>query len=55
MSDAESTIKFAILDGYSSTTGKPNEDEARVEAIFQSLFRPELRWAIDTYLEEINK
>ena len=52
MSDAESTIKFAILDGYASATGQP--DEARIESIFHSLFcRLDVRWAIEKYLEEL--
>lgn len=55
MSNAESTIRFAILDGYTSATGKSNEAEARVEAIFQSLFRPETRWAVNEHLKEIKK
>jgi hypothetical protein len=53
MSDAESTIKFAVLDGYSSATGHPNQDEARVQMIFESIFKPSTRWAIEQYLEEL--
>lgn len=55
MSDAETTIKFAILDGYTRATGKPDEAKARTEAIFRSLFRPAYRWAIEEYLKEIAK
>lgn len=55
MSDAESTVRFAILDGYASATGQPNQDEARVQAIFESIFRDDVRWAIEEYLKELKE
>ena len=53
MIDAESTIRHAILHGYVSATGKPNEAEERVDAIFHSLFKPDVQWAVGEYLKEI--
>ncbi len=55
MSDAEATIRHTILDGYSSSIGIADTAEKRIEAIFQSLFKQQTKWAIEEYLKEIEK
>ena len=52
-SDAEATVKFAILSGMVDAWGKPHK-EIR-DAIFQKLFQPDLKWAIVEYLKKIEK
>lgn len=55
MSDAEATIRSAIINGYTSATRQPFQDEARVDAILKSLFQSSVKWAIEDYMKEIEK
>ncbi len=57
MSNAESTIKFAILNGMTKrahiTGASAKYTEIYQEDIFESLFHPSTRWAIEEYLKEL--
>lgn len=55
MSDAEATIRQAILSGYASVTGLAYEDEARVDAILECIFAKPVRWAVVVYLKELEE
>lgn len=53
VSDAEATIKFAILDGIIDQWHKkdePNFAQRTRDKVFENLFRPEFGWAIGEYL-----
>lgn len=54
MTHAEATVKFAILSAISAEWEK-KDPEALRDAIFNNLFKPEFRWAIELYLEELKE
>lgn len=49
MSDAEATVRFAILNGISE---EYNDSEKQVDAIYKYLFKDGLVWALKKVLEE---
>lgn len=54
VSDAEATIKFAIFDGITDQWHKKNEQnfvQLVRDKVFETLFRPEFRWALEEYLK----
>lgn len=54
MSDAESTVKFAIFDAIVSQWHRKNETDFVNEvrnAIFDKIFEPHLRWALEEHLQ----
>ena len=51
MTDAETTVKFGILDGLSSSFG--GSPERMVEAVYKSITAPELVWALQELINEI--
>ena len=58
MTDSESTIKFAIFDAIVSNWHKKNDHEfAEVvrDKVFEKIFEPHLKWAIEEYLEELKQ
>lgn len=58
MSDAESTVKFAIFDGVISNWHKksdPKFAEIIRDEVFNKLFEPHLKWAVKEYLNELEE
>ncbi len=58
VSDAEATVKFAIFDAIVSLCHKKNDQDFANEvrnAIFDKIFEPHLRWALEEHLEELKK
>lgn len=58
MTDAEATIKHAIFDGLIDQWHRknhPNFAEILKDKVFDALFAPHYRWAIEEYLEELKK
>ena len=58
MSDAEATVKFAIFDGITSNWHKkddPKFAEIIRDSVFEKIFEPHLKWAIEEYLDELKK
>lgn len=56
VSDAEATIKFAIFDGIIDQWQKkdePNFAQRTRDKVFETLFRPEFRWALQEHLESL--
>lgn len=53
MSDAEATIRHALLDGMAER--KVSSAEEAVDAIVETLFAEPVRWAVEEYLKEISK
>lgn len=56
MSDAESTVKFAIFDAIVSCWHLKNNDnfsEVVRDKVFELIFDPHLKWAVEDYLNEI--
>lgn len=56
MSDAESTVKFAIFDAIVGNWHKKDETTFVTDvrnAIFDKIFEPHLRWAIQEHLNTI--
>lgn len=56
MTDAEATVKFAIFDGITDQWHK--KDDPRFahlirDKVFERLFDPTLRWAVEEYLQEL--
>lgn len=57
MSDAEATVRFAIFNGLVDQWHRkddPDFVEIAKAKIFDSLFAPHLRWALEEYLLELN-
>ena len=57
MSDAESTVKFAIFDAITSNWHKksdPKFAEILRDEVFTKIFEPHLKWAVDEYLQELS-
>lgn len=52
MTDAEATVKFAILNGIASTYGDKPEDTR--DAVFANLFDPSLIWAVRDHLKMLD-
>lgn len=58
MTDAEATIKHAIHEGIVGTWHKQEESNYPIllrDNIFDNLFDPTMRWAVEEYLYELNK
>jgi hypothetical protein len=56
MTDAEATVKFAILNAMVDNCPITNEKFIKVrDDIFKSIFSPHLSWAIEEYLKEIKQ
>lgn len=58
MSNAESTVKFAILNGLIQNwhrKNEPNFSEIAQQEIFENLFAPHLKWAVEEYLTELSQ
>ena len=56
MTDAESTVKFAIFNGIVDQWHKKNDPkfaEIIRDKVFESLFAPHLKWAVEEYLKEL--
>jgi len=55
MSDAESTVKFAIFSAITSNWHKKNDPkfaEIIRDAVFTKIFEPHLKWAVEEYLKQ---
>lgn len=52
MSEAENTLRYAIMTGIINSAGEP--PRAIEEEIFKRIFEPHLIWAITDYLKELN-
>jgi len=52
MSDAESTLRFAITSGV--TNGWDKGPYVISDEVFKKIFEPHLIWAITDYLKELN-
>lgn len=53
ISDAEATVKFAIFDGIVHNWHKkdePNFVQLVRDKVFENLFSPHLRWAVEEHL-----
>jgi hypothetical protein len=58
MTDAEATVKFAILNGIIDQwhkKGDPQFAEIIRDKVFENLFAPHLKWAVEEYLEQLNR
>jgi len=58
MTDAESTVKFAIFNAIVSNWHRKNDykfAEIIRNEIFSKIFEPHLIWAIEEYLEELKQ
>ena len=51
MSDAETTIRHALLDGMAKR--QVNSVEEAVDAIVETVFAEPVRWAVIAYLKEL--
>ena len=58
MSDAEATVKFAIFSAITSNwheKSDPNFANIIRDSIFDRIFEPSLKWAIEEYLDEVKR
>lgn len=56
VTDAEATIKFAIFDGIVDQWNKKDDPgfvQAVRDKVFETIFVPSLRWAIEEHLETL--
>lgn len=57
MTDAETTVRFAILSGIVDQWHKkddPRFAEILAESVFNYLFAPHLKWATEEYVKQIS-
>jgi len=58
MTDAERTIKFAIFQGITSNWHNKSDQHFAAmvrDSVFESIFAPHLKWALEEYLKEISQ
>ena len=58
ITDAEATVKFAIFDGIIDQWHKkdePNFAQLVRDKVFERIFEPQFRWAVEAHLQNLNK
>ena len=54
MTDAEATVRFAVLDAIAGSGVIVREPEKLVDAIVRSVFADHVRWAAEKYASELD-